>query len=189
MTTPHHIAVPGPAYAGAGASTSGSATASSATTYATADLIDIAPDTPSCELQMRSFGLRRRFHGRVRTLRCHHDNALLRRLFSEPGNGDVLVVDGGGSLACALIGDVLVALAAANGWAGAVVNGAVRDSALLDRFDFGIKALGTNPRKSSKAGAGEIDVTVAFGAVSFAPGQFVYSDDDGIVVAATRIPI
>jgi regulator of ribonuclease activity A len=185
VTTPHPSAVPGPANASATAS----AAASTATTYATADLIDIAPDTPSCELQMRSFGLRRRFHGRVRTLRCHRDNALLRRLFSEPGNGDVLVVDGGGSLASALIGDVLAALAAGNGWAGAVVNGAVRDSALLDGLDFGIKALGTNPRKSSKTGAGEIDIAVAFGAVSFAPGQFVYSDEDGILVAATRIPV
>jgi regulator of ribonuclease activity A len=96
----------------------------------------------------------------------------------------VLVIDGGGSLHTALVGDLIADLARSNGWAGLIVNGAVRDAAALRDLELGIKALGTNPRKSSKTGAGQRDVTVSLGGVEFVPGDIAYSDDDGIVIVA-----
>jgi regulator of ribonuclease activity A len=107
---------------------------------------------------------------------------LVRRRAGEPGEGRVLVVDGGGSLRCALLGDNIAALAAAGGWAGVVVNGCVRDSVALDALGLGIKALGTNPRPSGKSGAGEVGVPVTFGNAEFAPGAMLHADDDGVIV-------
>ena len=111
----------------------------------------------SCDLQLRQFGGRREFAGPISTVRCFEDNALLKSVLSEPGDGRVLVIDGGGSLHTALVGDVIAELGRSNGWAGLIVNGAVRDAATLRTLDIGIKALGTNPRKSTKTGAGERD--------------------------------
>nr|A1UNC5.1 RecName: Full=Putative 4-hydroxy-4-methyl-2-oxoglutarate aldolase; Short=HMG aldolase; AltName: Full=Oxaloacetate decarboxylase; Short=OAA decarboxylase; AltName: Full=Regulator of ribonuclease activity homolog; AltName: Full=RraA-like protein [Mycobacterium sp. KMS]Q1B1S4.1 RecName: Full=Putative 4-hydroxy-4-methyl-2-oxoglutarate aldolase; Short=HMG aldolase; AltName: Full=Oxaloacetate decarboxylase; Short=OAA decarboxylase; AltName: Full=Regulator of ribonuclease activity homolog; AltName: Fu len=150
---------------------------------ATADLVDdIGPDVRSCDLQLRQFGRRPEFAGRVTTVRCFQDNALLKSVLSEPGDGGVLVIDGDGSLHTALVGDVIAALGRDNGWSGLIINGAVRDASTLRTLDIGIKALGTNPRKSTKTGAGERDVPVDFGGVTFTPGDVAYSDDDGIVV-------
>lgn len=150
---------------------------------ATADLVDdIGPDVRSCDLQLRQFGGRPEFAGRVTTVRCFQDNALLKSVLSEPGDGGVLVIDGDGSLHTALVGDVIAALGRDNGWSGLIINGAVRDASTLRTLDIGIKALGTNPRKSTKTGAGERDVPVDFGGVTFTPGDVAYSDDDGIVV-------
>jgi len=155
---------------------------------ATADLIDQHGESlQSCDLQFRQFGGRKRFSGRTRTVRCHQDNVLVRNVLSEPGEGQVLVVDGGGSLHTSLVGDVIAGLAQGNGWAGLVVNGAVRDVVALGGLAIGLKALGSNPRKSGKAGAGEVDVPVSFGGVRFEPGAYLYSDEDGIVVAATAL--
>ena len=155
---------------------------------ATADLIDQYGDVlQSCDLQFRQFGGRSRFSGPIRTVRCHQDNVLIRQVLSEPGDGRVLVVDGGGSLHTSLVGDIVAGLAQGNGWAGLVVNGAVRDVVALAGLDIGVKALGSNPRKSAKEGAGEIDVPVSFGGVRFEPGAHLYSDEDGIVVAATAL--
>jgi regulator of ribonuclease activity A len=149
----------------------------------TADLVDdIGPDVRSCDVQFRQFGARTQFAGPISTVHCDEDNALLKSMLSTPGEGGVLVIDGGASLHTALVGDVIADLAHTNGWAGLIVHGAVRDSAALRDIDLGIKALGTNPRKSSKTGAGERDVTVSFGGVDFVPGDIAYSDDDGIVV-------
>ncbi|KUI18957.1 ribonuclease [Mycobacterium lehmannii] len=151
----------------------------------TADLVDdIGPDVRSCDLQLRQFGGRAEFAGPIVTVKCFQDNALLKSVLSEPGDGAVLVIDGDGSLHSALVGDVIAGLGVENGWAGLIVNGAVRDSAMLRTLDIGIKALGTNPRKSTKTGAGERDVAVEFGGVVFQPGHIAYSDDDGIVVVA-----
>jgi regulator of ribonuclease activity A len=150
----------------------------------TADLIDRHGDAlQSCDLQFRQFGGRSRFSGRIRTVRCHQDNVLIRQVLSEPGEGQVLVVDGGGSLHTSLVGDVIAGLARGNGWVGLVVNGAVRDVVALGELDIGIKALGSNPRKSAKEGTGQVDVAVSFGGVRFEPGAHLYSDEDGIVVA------
>ncbi|GAA2060728.1 ribonuclease E activity regulator RraA [Williamsia deligens] len=151
----------------------------------TADLVDeIGPDVRSCDLQFRQFGGRREFFGPVRTVRCFEDNALLKSVLGTPGDGSVLVIDGGGSLHTALVGDLIAELGRSNGWAGVIVHGAIRDSAVIGGMEFGCKALGTNPRKSTKSGAGETDVDVAFGGVTFAPGDVVFSDDDGIVVTS-----
>jgi regulator of ribonuclease activity A len=151
----------------------------------TADLVDdIGPDVRSCDLQFRQFGRRSQFAGPISTVRCFEDNALLKSVLSQPNAGGVLVIDGAGSLHAALVGDLIAELARSNGWAGLIVNGAVRDAAALRGIDIGIKALGTNPRKSSKSGAGERDVEISLGGVTFVPGDTAYSDDDGIVVTA-----
>ncbi|GGF15598.1 ribonuclease E activity regulator RraA [Williamsia phyllosphaerae] len=156
---------------------------SEATFTATADLVDeIGEDVRSCDTQFRQFGGRREFAGPVRTVRCHQDNALLKKVLGTPGDGAVLVVDGGGSLHTALVGDLIAELGRSNGWAGIIAHGAIRDSAVIATMDIGVKALGTNPRKSTKTGAGEADVDVAFGGVTFRVGDIVHSDDDGIVV-------
>ena len=149
----------------------------------TADLYDVHGDRlQSCDTQFRQFGGRREFDGIVATVRCFQDNSLLKSILGTPGDGRVLVVDGEGSLHTALTGDVIGQLAVDHGWAGLILHGAVRDSVALRSLPIGIKALGTNPRKSGKTGAGERDVTVEFGGAVFSPGDHVWSDDDGVVV-------
>lgn len=149
---------------------------------------EIGTDVRSCDTQFRQFGGRPMFAGRIHTVRCFEDNALLKSVLSEAGDGGVLVVDGGASLHSALVGDVIAGLGRSNGWAGIIVNGAVRDAAALRTIDIGIKALGTNPRKGSKSGTGERDIEVEFGGITFVPGEVVYSDDDGIVVVTPTQP-
>ncbi|MGL6234103.1 MAG: ribonuclease E activity regulator RraA [Segniliparus sp.] len=149
----------------------------------TADLVDqIGDQVRSCDTQFRQFGGRKEFSGPVRTIRAFQDNALIKATLSTPGEGAVLVVDGSASVHTALVGDVIAKLAQDNGWAGLVLHGAVRDAAALAGLDVGIKALGTNPRKSGKTGAGELDVPVEFGGVVFTPGDLLHSDEDGIVL-------
>jgi regulator of ribonuclease activity A len=151
----------------------------------TADLVDdIGAGVRSCDVQFQQFGARTQFAGPISTVRCFQDNALLKSMLSTPSAGGVLVVDGGGSLHTALVGDVIAGLARSNGWSGLIVYGAVRDAAVLRGIDIGIKALGTNPRKSTKTGGGERDVAIELGCVTFVPGDIAYSDDDGIVVVA-----
>lgn len=155
---------------------------------ATADLIDqYGDELESCELQLRSFGQRRSFSGPISTVLCREDNVLIRRTLEEAGNGGVLVIDGHGSLRTALLGDQLAELGRSHGWSGVVVHGAIRDSVAIDELDFGVKALGTNPRKSAKDGLGEIGVVLAFGGAVFRPGHWLYSDPDGIVVAPREL--
>ena len=135
-----------------------------------------------CSTSFVQFGGARVFEGTIATVRCHEDNALVRRRLSEPGDGRVLVVDGGGSVRVALVGDVVAGLARENGWAGLVINGCVRDVAALRNLELGIKALGSTPRPSAKAGTGDADVDVTIGGVTFRPGDRLFSDDDGVVV-------
>jgi regulator of ribonuclease activity A len=149
----------------------------------TADLVDdIGSAVRSCDTQFRQFGARTQFAGPISTVRCFEDNALLKSVLSEPGDDRILVIDGAASVHAALVGDIIAELGRSNGWAGLVVNGAVRDAATLRNLDIGIKALGTNPRKSAKTGSGERDVVVGFGGVEFIPGDLAFSDDDGIIV-------
>jgi len=151
----------------------------------TADLVDdIGPDVRSCDSQFRQFGGHPEFAGRISTIRCFQDNALLKSVLSEDGDGRVLVIDGGASVHTALVGDVIAELGRSNGWSGLIINGAVRDAATLRTLGIGIKALGTNPRKSAKTGTGERDIVISFGGVDFVPGDLAFSDDDGIVVVA-----
>jgi regulator of ribonuclease activity A len=154
----------------------------------TADLVDAHADVlRGCHAQFRSYGGRTRFHGPVRTIRTFEDNPLVKRTLSSPGDGAVLVIDGGASLRCCLLGDYLAALGAKNGWTGVIVWGAVRDTVALGTLDFGVKALGSSPLRPGKAGIGELDVPVEFGEAVFRPGDWVYSDEDGIVVSDRRL--
>ena len=156
--------------------------------FATSDLVDAHEATlQSCTIPFRQFGGRRRFCGPVRTLRTFEDNARLKTIVGTAGDGAVLVVDGGGSLRAALVGDVIAAIARDNGWAGLVLWGVVRDTLALAGLDIGIKALGSNPWKSSKTGAGHVDGPVSFGGATFRPGNWVYSDEDGLIVSSVRL--
>ena len=155
---------------------------------ATADLYDdYEHDVDTCSVLFRDFGGRQSFCGPVRTVKCRNDNSLLRELLAEPGEGAVIVVDGDGSTERALLGDLLAAKGAANGWSGLVINGVIRDSVEVAGIDLGVKALGTNPAKSEKQGRGEVDCPVEFGGVRFAPGSWVYCDEDGVLLS--HIPI
>jgi regulator of ribonuclease activity A len=149
---------------------------------ATADVLDEHGDRARvCLLDFRSFGAPA-FAGPIATVRCHEDNVLLRRRTEEPGDGRVLVVDGGGSLRCALLGGKIATLAGTAAGRGLVLNACVRDAAELDAIGLGIKAVGTNPRQSRKDGAGAVDVAVSFGSITFEPGAQLYADADGVVV-------
>ncbi|MHA7274289.1 ribonuclease E activity regulator RraA [Arthrobacter sp. TMT4-20] len=150
----------------------------------TADLYDQFGDTvQSVSIQFQDLGEEQAFSGPIRTVKCYHDNVVLKSVLSTPGAGAVLVVDGGGSLERALMGDMIAEIAVKNGWNGVIINGAIRDRAVLAGLPLGVKALGSNPRKSVKNGVGEIDVPVAIGGVIFTPGGTVYADTDGILVA------
>ncbi|GAB1488707.1 ribonuclease E activity regulator RraA [Opitutaceae bacterium] len=155
--------------------------------FKTADLMDAHPASRSCATQFRSFGGRSAFAGPIRTVRCLDDNALIRRTLEQTTEGDVLVVDGGGSLARALVGDNLAGIAARNGWAGIVVNGAIRDVEAIKPIDLGLLALGTNPHRSDRQATGEVDIPVSFGGVEFTPGAWLYADADGVIVSATAL--
>jgi regulator of ribonuclease activity A len=138
-------------------------------------------------VQFRQYGGTLRFYGPVRTLKTREDNALIKTTVSTPGDGAVLVVDGEGSLQTALVGDVIAGLARAHGWAGLIIWGAVRDTVALGKLDLGIKALGSNPRKSAKTGAGQLDIPIHLGGISLCTGDWLYSDEDGVVVSAERL--
>jgi regulator of ribonuclease activity A len=148
----------------------------------TTDLCDACEDAQACAVLFQSYGLRRAFTGPMRTLRIHEDIALMRDTVSQPGLGQVLVIDGEGSVARALFGDVMAELASRNGWAGLVIHGVVRDAVELNTIDIGVKALGTVPKRGSRTGAGERDVPVRFGGVTFTPGDHVVVDADGVIV-------
>jgi len=154
------------------------------TTRPNADLFDDHGDiSQTCSTQFTDYGAARQFSGPIRTVKCYRDNQLFRALLGEPGDGAVVVVDGGGSLESALMGDLIAAKGLKNGWAGVVILGAIRDSVAIGGMNFGVKALGVNAAKSSKDGAGEVDAVVEFGGVRFEPGHFIYCDEDGILVA------
>lgn len=149
----------------------------------TADLYDeLGERLRSVSLQFLDLGGVTGFSGPVRTVRCFQDNALLKRVLGSPGDGAVLVIDGGGSLETALVGDIIATLGVDNGWAGLIVNGAIRDRVAIGTLPIGVKALGSNPAKSTKTGAGELDVPVEIGGVTFRPGATVWADEDGILV-------
>lgn len=137
-----------------------------------------------CHPMFHHYGGRKAFAGQIATLKVFEDNSLVREALASPGNGRVLVVDGGGSLRCALVGDQLGLLGVKNGWSGVVVYGCIRDSKPLGDMDIGVLALATNPLKSVKKGIGDKDVTVHFGGVSFIPGEWLYADEDGVIVSA-----
>lgn len=152
--------------------------------FTTADLYDELEDNLiSCSTQFTQYGGQRRFTGPISTVKCFRDNQIVKETLNSPGAGRVLVVDGDANLESALMGDMIAEAAVQNGWAGVIINGAIRDSVAIATLDLGVKALGTNPRKSAKTGAGEKDVEVSFGGTTFRPGDMLWSDEDGVVVA------
>ena len=155
--------------------------------FATTDLCDAHPRVQTAEPIFRHFGGVKRFAGPVATAICLEDNSRVREAVSEPGQGRVLVVDGGGSVRCALLGDLLADKAVSNGWAGVIVNGCVRDSARLGELQLGVLAIAAHPRRSEKRGHGERDVGVRFAGVTFHPGDWVYADEDGLLVSGERL--
>ena len=153
-------------------------------THATADLYDAHGDSIRVMAPIFcDYGGQSAFSGAVVTLKVFEDNSLVRATLEEPGLARVLVVDGGGSLRCALVGDQLAELGVQNGWAGILVYGCVRDSAALAALPIGIKAVATNPRKSVKKGEGSRDGVLRFAEVVIYPGDFLYADGDGVVLA------
>lgn len=149
----------------------------------TADLYDErGEELDSLGLQLQDIGGRTAFDGPVRTVRCHRDNALVKSVLATAGAGAVLVIDGGGSLESALVGDLIAGAAVENGWAGLIVHGVIRDREAIAALPLGVKALGSNPRKSAKDGTGEVDVPVEIAGVVFTPGRHVWADADGVLV-------
>ena len=157
-------------------------------TFQTPDLCDENEGKVKVATPMfQAYGGKTRFHGQIQTVKVFEDNVFVRDVLSEPGTGKVLVVDGGGSLRCALVGDLIAAMAQKNGWEGIIVYGCIRDSGVINGIDIGVRALNTHPLKSVKQGAGYKNIPVTFAGITFTPGEFVYVDEDGIITSATAL--
>ncbi|WP_298985654.1 ribonuclease E activity regulator RraA [uncultured Roseibium sp.] len=154
----------------------------------TADLIDTHADVLSLvHLPFRTFGRRAHFTGPIQTVKCFEDNMAVRKELETPGDGRVLVVDGGGSTRVALLGDMLADLALKNGWTGLVLNAAIRDSVEIDQMDILVFALATSPIKSAKDGWGKAGQDIHFGGVGMRPGNWIYADADGVLLSDRRL--
>lgn len=150
----------------------------------TADLVDAhGEDVHFCDLPFIKLGKRQSFCGPIATVKCFEDNALLKAELQKPGEGRVMVVDGGASTRVALLGDQITLILRDNGWAGIIINGSVRDSAEIDAMDVAVFCRSITPKKSSKEGVGKRDIGVNFGGVTFLPGRFAYADADGVLVS------
>lgn len=156
--------------------------------FSTADLYDDhGEDLQIATPMFNDYGGNKQFSGPASTVKVFEDNSLVRAALEESGEGKVLIVEGGGSLRCALLGDMLTELGVNNGWAGVIVYGCIRDSAVMAKMSIGVKALNTNPRKSVKKGVGERDIAVTFAGVTISPGDYIYADEDGVVVANKKL--
>ncbi len=156
--------------------------------FATADLYDEHEENLQIATPMfNDYGGKKKFFGPVSTVKVFEDNSLVRGALEEPGEGRVLVVDGDASLRCALVGDMLAELGKNNGWQGIIVYGCIRDSVVIADIDIGVKALDTNPRKSVKKGVGERDITVSLADITINPGDYVYADEDGVVISVEKL--
>jgi regulator of ribonuclease activity A len=147
----------------------------------TADICDAYPHAGVADLAFRDYGSRTQFSGAVETVRCFEDNSKIATALESPGEGRVLVVDGGGSMRCALFGGRMGALAVENGWAGIVIEGCVRDVTALRNLPLGVKALGSNPLRSKKRGEGQIGTMVWIGRMNVQSGWWLYADEDGVI--------
>jgi len=156
--------------------------------YKTADLCDDHIEKVRvAENIFRDFGGRKTFAGEIFTVKVYEDNSLVRTALEQPGAGKVLVIDGGGSLRCALVGGQLGVLAKKNNWVGIIVYGCIRDSEEISGIDIGVKAISTCPVKSVKRGEGQTNIPVHFAGVSFVPGHFLYADEDGVVISENAL--
>lgn len=154
------------------------------TKISTPDLCDDFPDEVSVlDSIFRNYGGRTEFFGEVITIKCHEDNSLVKQLANESGNGRVMVVDGGGSLRRALLGDMIAAKAVENNWAGLLIYGCIRDCDEIAALNLGVKALNTIPVKTDKRGLGDLNVVVTFAGQTIQSGQWVYCDNNGVIVA------
>ena len=135
------------------------------------------------ELQFQHFGLNKNFSGQAVTVKCFEDNSVVKELVNTPGDGKVIVVDGGGSMRRALLGDMLAEAAVNNGWSGLVIHGCIRDVQVINTLAIGVKALGTHPMKTDKRGEGQQQINIEFGGVSIANGDYIYADENGVIVA------
>ncbi|AQZ95817.1 ribonuclease E activity regulator RraA [Halopseudomonas phragmitis] len=152
--------------------------------YVTPDLCDAYPDVAVVEPMFSNFGGHDSFGGQIVTVKCFEDNSVVKEQVEQDGRGKVMVVDGGGSMRRALLGDMLAEKAASNGWEGIIVYGCVRDVDVLAQTALGIQALASHPMKTDKRGIGDLNVAVTFGGVTFKPGEYVYADNNGIIVSA-----
>lgn len=157
-------------------------------TYSTPDLCDDNPESVRVlEPMMANFGGRESFGGEIVTIKCHEDNSLVKENAGKPGHGKVMVVDGGGSLRRALLGDMIAENAVRNGWEGLIIYGCVRDVDALVTLDLGVQALASIPLKTDKRGIGDLNVELTFGGVTFIPGEYVYADNNGVVVSSKSL--
>ncbi len=157
-------------------------------TYSTPDLCDDNPELVRVlEPMMVNFGGRESFGGEIVTIKCHEDNSLVKENAGEPGHGKVMVVDGGGSLRRALLGDMIAENAVKNGWEGFIIYGCVRDVDALVSLDLGVQALASIPLKTDKRGIGDLNVDVTFGGITFIAGEYVYADNNGVVVSSKSL--
>ena len=153
--------------------------------FKTADLCDENSDQVQIVAPgLTNFGGKSRFHGSIVTVKSLNDNSKVREQIWSPGEGRVLVVDNEASTSCAMLGDMMAAKAIENGWAGIVINGCIRDSVDVGGMDIGVKALATNPLRSVKEGRGESGIELEFLGAVFRPGEYLYSDEDGILLSA-----
>lgn len=155
--------------------------------YITPDLCDAYPDVAVVEPMFANFGGHDSFGGEIVTVKCFEDNSVVKAQVEQPGKGKVMVVDGGGSLRRAMLGDMLAARAADNGWEGIIIYGCVRDVDVLADINLGVQALGSHPMKTEKRNIGDLNVEVTFGGVTFRPGEYVYADNNGIIVATHEL--
>lgn len=149
----------------------------------TPDLCDAHPEIQVVEPMFANFGGKEAFGGEIVTVKCFEDNSVVKAQVALPGKGKVMVVDGGGSMRAALLGDMLADQAVENGWEGLVIYGCIRDVDAIGDTDLGVQALGSHPRKTEKRGLGDLNVPVTFGGVCFHPGHFIYADNNGVVVS------
>ncbi|NVL44005.1 putative 4-hydroxy-4-methyl-2-oxoglutarate aldolase [Pseudomonas syringae pv. actinidiae] len=156
--------------------------------YITPDLCDAYPEQVQVvEPMLSNFGGRDSFGGQIVTLKCFEDNSLVKEQVELDGKGKVLVLDGGGSLRCALLGDMLAEKAAKNGWEGLVIYGCVRDVDMLAQTDLGVQALASYPKRSEKRGVGQLNLPVTFGGVTFRPGEYLYADNNGVIISPSPL--
>lgn len=154
------------------------------------ELCDLYPQHLHVAMPMfNNFGGRERFFGEIVTLKAFEDNSLVREQASEPGKGKVLVIDSGGSMRCAMLGDMLATRAMRNGWEGVVINGCIRDINALSRLNIGIQALGVHPVKTEKLGSGQLNIPLQFAGLRFVPGHYLYADSNGLAVSAQALKI
>jgi len=154
----------------------------------TPDLCDEYPDLVQVlEPMLNNYGGIDAFGGEIVTVKCFEDNSIVKEQVGLPGHGKVMVVDGGGSMRNALLGDMLAEKAAENGWAGLVIYGCIRDVDIIRQTQLGVQAMNSNPRKTEKRGIGDLNISVTFGGVTFVPGEYVYADNNGVIVSPEKL--